>query len=127
MPRAFISVLLCASLMTLPLTAHADIIGPPGDPAHQEKITGIASADSGFALMAGGIVMLSLQATQSYDVPTKNDLILAGGLCTAFGAGALVVGTLIWLLARRKTAEWQSTQSASARIRPGAGGLAVAF
>jgi hypothetical protein len=99
-----------ASLLVLALStaAHADIVGPPGDPARHEKIVGISVADSGVALLAGGIIMLAIGATEdpATDETTKRALYLAGGLTTTVGALMTGVGFLVWVLARQKTTEW---------------------
>src|SRR6478735_327679 len=96
-------------LLSLASTARADIVGPPGDPARNEKITGIVTADTGAALLVGGIIMLAVGATRDdNDVKLKADLYLAGGLFTAVGAAGVAVGAVIWLLARKQTTEWQA-------------------
>jgi hypothetical protein len=113
-------------LCLCPLTAHADIIGPPGDPARQAKIVGIGVADTGVGLLAGGIAMLIVGATRDPQTDTvlKADLMLAGGLSTAVGGAMALVGSMIWLIARKETVAWER---AKVSLAPSPGGLKLKF
>lgn len=132
--RALTAAVLCITLAWAPLAARADIISEPGDPARPEKIVGIAVADTGVALLVGGIIMLAFggAADPQNDVELRRDLFLAGGICTAVGGSMAIVGFLYWMLARQRTAEWikngrPAAPAGKVSFAPGPNGFRLTF
>jgi hypothetical protein len=95
-----------------PVVVQAPPPEPPPfiDPAKNKKLTGIITADVGVGLLVGGVIMLGIAGGTDQDVPTRRGLYLGGGLCTGIGGTAAIIGTLIWLLARKETAEAREKQ-----------------
>lgn len=128
--RRALAALLCLALSTVPAPARADIVGPPGDPARHDKIVGIVVADVGVALLVGGVIMLGFAAAAdpSKDVVLQRDLYLAGGLTTAVGGSMTVVGFLVWILARQKTADWlKQGKPGTVSLAPSPSGIRLTF
>jgi hypothetical protein len=106
--RALLALVAVLTLSIFALPAQAT----EPDPGAHDKLVGIITADVGVVALVGGVGMLIGGALVD-DMSLAHGLNLGGGLLAAAGGTAALVGTVIWFLGRKQTADAKAASKAN--------------
>jgi hypothetical protein len=131
MSHRCLSLVLVAALLA-PAIARADAGAAPPVPQEQKLVvaqrkivSGIVVADVGVAALVGGIILMSIAASNLpavvEDAALANRLQIAGAPLIAFGVPAIVVGLALWLDGRNDKKEAAAAKKVSWLPTPWAG------